>query len=139
MAQGEGGMNHGYEYDVNILPNQRVLREVTYVEPGGIRSMILSQVIDLTDRLTRGALIDLGWSPPAPPAPPAPPMPPRKCIAKGCANHSHQGRFVDDLCLPCHTMIVSGEVRRGTTFIHDLHARLTTIKDALNQFARSIP
>jgi hypothetical protein len=32
-----------------------------------------------------------------------------KCIVKDCANHMHEGRFVGELCTPCHTFITTGE------------------------------
>ena len=32
-----------------------------------------------------------------------------KCIVKDCANHMHGGRFVGELCTPCHTFITTGE------------------------------
>lgn len=31
-----------------------------------------------------------------------------KCIIKDCENHSHEGKFNDSLCSPCHTFL-SGE------------------------------
>ena len=33
-----------------------------------------------------------------------------KCIVKGCRNHKYEGRFVGDLCAPCHTMITTGNL-----------------------------
>jgi hypothetical protein len=32
-----------------------------------------------------------------------------KCIVKDCENHTHEGRFVGDLCSPCHAFITTGE------------------------------
>ena len=32
-----------------------------------------------------------------------------KCIVKDCQNHRHEGKFVGDLCSPCHTFITTGE------------------------------
>ena len=31
-----------------------------------------------------------------------------KCIVKGCSNHQGEGKFVDTLCAPCHTMLTQG-------------------------------
>lgn len=31
-----------------------------------------------------------------------------KCIVHGCQNHTHQGKFVGDLCMPCHIMLTTG-------------------------------
>lgn len=32
-----------------------------------------------------------------------------KCITKGCENHKHQGKFVNDLCAPCWKYITEGQ------------------------------
>jgi Na+/phosphate symporter len=32
-----------------------------------------------------------------------------KCIVKNCENHSHQGKFIGELCSPCHRYITEGE------------------------------
>jgi len=32
-----------------------------------------------------------------------------KCIVKECKNQDHQGRFIDNLCSPCHRYITDGE------------------------------
>jgi hypothetical protein len=32
-----------------------------------------------------------------------------KCIVKDCANHSHEGKFVNDLCKPCFQFLTTGE------------------------------
>jgi hypothetical protein len=32
-----------------------------------------------------------------------------KCIVKDCKNHSHQGKFIGDLCSPCYQFITTGE------------------------------
>ena len=63
----------------------------------------------------------------APIPPPPAPGAPRKCIVKGCTNTSDKGMFVGELCQPCHTMITTGTVRSGTTFIHEVRERLTKI------------
>lgn len=43
-----------------------------------------------------------------------------KCLVKGCANHQSQGMFVGELCKPCHSMITTGHIGCGKTFIHQL-------------------
>ena len=43
-----------------------------------------------------------------------------KCIVRGCVNHQHQGRFVGELCGPCHNMLTTGKLGNGDTFIHEL-------------------
>ena len=55
--------------------------------------------------------------------------PPKCCLVKGCENHSSQGKFIGGLCLPCHTMLTTGKLRSGATFIHDMQARLHKIID----------
>ncbi|MBK8773020.1 MAG: hypothetical protein IPM06_21680 [Rhizobiales bacterium] len=73
-----------------------------------------SQIVD--------ALVSIGWTPP--PVPPCPPMPARKCVVYGCQNRSDQGKFNDNICWPCYNMLTSGEVGKGTTFIHNLDRNL---------------
>ena len=33
-----------------------------------------------------------------------------KCIVHGCKNHRHEGRFIGELCGPCHTILTTGKV-----------------------------
>lgn len=47
-----------------------------------------------------------------------------KCIVKGCVNHKGEGGFSGPLCSPCYTMITTGVVEYGHTFIHDLRDEL---------------
>ena len=35
--------------------------------------------------------------------------PPAKCITKDCTNHTNEGKFVGDLCLPCWDYITNGK------------------------------
>lgn len=39
-----------------------------------------------------------------------------KCIVKGCKNHRHQGRFVGELCAPCHGMLTEGKFVASTAW-----------------------
>ena len=32
-----------------------------------------------------------------------------KCLVMGCTNHQGEGRFVGELCAPCHTMLTQGK------------------------------
>lgn len=73
-----------------------------------------SQIVD--------ALVSIGWTPP--PVPPCPPIPVRRCIVWGCGNRSDQGKFNDNICWSCYNMLTSGEVGKGTTFIHNLDRNL---------------
>ena len=43
----------------------------------------------------------------------------RKCLIHGCQNHSHEGRFVGELCGPCYDMLTTGKLGHGKTWIHD--------------------
>lgn len=45
---------------------------------------------------------------------------PDRCLVKGCDNRRVDGGFAGDLCVPCHTMLASGIVGHGTTFVHDM-------------------
>ena len=42
-----------------------------------------------------------------------------KCIVMGCENMAGEGRFVGALCASCHSMITTGVVGRGATFVHE--------------------
>ena len=46
-----------------------------------------------------------------------------KCIVKGCPNHKGEGGFVGDMCGPCHTMLTTGAIGSGETFVHKLQGR----------------
>ncbi len=39
-----------------------------------------------------------------------------KCIVKDCQNHRHEGKFVGDLCSPCHTFITTGEGEQSQAY-----------------------
>lgn len=34
----------------------------------------------------------------------------KKCLVLGCPNRTDQGKFVGDLCFPCHRILTTGEV-----------------------------
>lgn len=55
-----------------------------------------------------------------------------KCIVKGCRNHKHEGEFVGVLCAPCHSMLTTGRIEPGATFVHHLN---TEIREARNEAA----
>jgi hypothetical protein len=44
------------------------------------------------------------------------PPQPEKCIVKDCENHKHQGRFVGDLCSPCHAFITRNEGKHSQAY-----------------------
>lgn len=50
-----------------------------------------------------------------------------KCLVKGCVNQDHEGGFNGLLCSPCYTMITTGDVAYGHTFIHDLRDELLVV------------
>ena len=54
-----------------------------------------------------------------------------KCIILGCTNHKLQGRFIGNLCGPCHDMLVSGEPKFGQTFVHEMRERVEVLEVAL--------
>jgi len=39
-----------------------------------------------------------------------------KCIVKDCENHTHQGGFVGELCVPCHEFITEGKGKHSQVF-----------------------
>jgi len=39
-----------------------------------------------------------------------------KCIVKNCKNHTHQGQFVGDMCLPCYQFITTGQGRYSQVY-----------------------
>ena len=43
------------------------------------------------------------------------------CIVHGCVNRRHQGRFIGDLCAPCHAYITSGRVGPTASFLGKLN------------------
>jgi hypothetical protein len=52
-----------------------------------------------------------------------------KCIVHGCSNHADQGRFVTlvdqgrfvgEMCSPCHTMITTGKVMPTDSFLNQI-------------------
>jgi hypothetical protein len=53
----------------------------------------------------------------------------KKCIVHGCENHSDQGQFIGDLCMPCHMMITTGKIGLGKTFIHEMNSAMMKINE----------
>ena len=47
----------------------------------------------------------------------------RRCITKDCENHTHQGRFIGDLCAPCHSFITEAEGQHSQAFRNALATR----------------
>jgi hypothetical protein len=66
-----------------------------------------------------------------------------KCLVKDCPNHKGEGRFIGDLCGPCHRMLSTGSIGHGQTFIHQMRdsmARVaTTVEREVQDLARSVP
>ena len=62
-----------------------------------------------------------------------------KCIVHGCSNHADQGRFVGEMCSPCHTMITTGKVMPTDSFLNQITSleaeitRLTSERDELRE------
>ena len=56
-----------------------------------------------------------------------------RCIVYGCANHRHQGRFIGDLCAPCHSYITTGIIGPTTSFL----GKLDGLTDALKTISMS--
>lgn len=45
-----------------------------------------------------------------------------KCIVKNCQNHTHQGKFVGDLCSPCYEFARGGEGRYSQLYRNTVEA-----------------
>ena len=43
-----------------------------------------------------------------------------KCIVHGCTNHTDEGKFVGNLCAPCHSMITGGMVGFTDSFLRQI-------------------
>jgi len=41
---------------------------------------------------------------------------PEECIVKGCENRSDQGKFIGDLCSPCHEFVTTGKGKFPQSF-----------------------
>lgn len=56
-----------------------------------------------------------------------------KCIVKDCVNHSHEGKFVGDLCNPCFQFLITGEGESSQAY------RNTVLKEreACAQYAKN--
>ena len=57
----------------------------------------------------------------------------KKCIVKGCPNHSDEGRFEGEMCMPCYNMITTGEYSRGNTVFHHAEHERQLLKQALRK------
>lgn len=55
----------------------------------------------------------------------------KKCIVKGCTNHSNEGAFEGALCMPCHRMITEGVFGCGNTIFHRLEQDRQILKKSL--------
>lgn len=56
----------------------------------------------------------------------------KKCLVKGCDNHSDQGTFIGDLCLPCHETITTGRINPNSlTFISEEYRQKEKLKTQL--------
>lgn len=55
------------------------------------------------------------------------------CIARGCTNVSKDGRFVNDLCAPCHSKLVTGHGDHGTSVLFAWPERIKKLEDALRE------
>ena len=99
-----------------------------------IRTNLFRQVLDTQDTQARRALEELGWTPPRPV-----PLMGAKCIVKGCLNYQGQGRFIGEVCAPCHHMLTTGEGAYNNTFVGDLYhkaAQLERFKTQLRELTK---
>lgn len=47
----------------------------------------------------------------------------RKCIVKECQNHTDEGLFIGNLCMPCHEYITEGTGRHSQAYRNATAAR----------------
>lgn len=43
-----------------------------------------------------------------------------KCSCFECRNYSENIEFIGEFCKPCYTLITTGKISAGSSFIHDL-------------------
>lgn len=125
-------MNAGYEYDVSTTPGGSIVRRITEVEPDGVCHQILAQVFDTVEQQSRDALVKLGWTPPATATFH------HKCVVKGCNNYKGSGRFVGDLCAPCHHMLTTGNAAFNATFVGELYQKANQLAALKSQVQKLI-
>lgn len=109
---------NGFEVKVGTV-GQQIVAETNYIE-NDIRTNMIRQAVDTADIHIRGALIELGWQPPTKSS--------TKCIVKGCNNYHGQGRFIGELCSPCHQMLSSGNGAYNSTFVGDLYQKANQLE-----------
>lgn len=61
-----------------------------------------------------------------------------KCIVKNCLNHTHEGQFVGDLCMPCYSALINGrapkiahDTRELRTFMQSMQSGEMTVSRGL--------
>jgi len=53
------------------------------------------------------------------------------CIIKECTNKDTDGDFINNICIPCYIMLITGKINKGTTFIHKLNNKLKKLEEEL--------
>ena len=61
-----------------------------------------------------------------------------KCIVSGCSNHRENGKFVGDLCSPCHEYITTGKIGYTDSFLGALASENESMRKAIH-FALDYP
>lgn len=61
-----------------------------------------------------------------------------KCIVKRCVNHKNQGKFIGDICVPCHETLITGKISPSTTFIYDLFSSLNYCKRRIEDLEQEV-
>lgn len=51
-----------------------------------------------------------------------------KCIVHNCSNTTDKGKFVGDLCFPCHQMLTTGQLSYGDSFLGELRREFEKLK-----------
>ncbi len=57
----------------------------------------------------------------------------KRCIVKLCDNHSHEGKFIGDLCSPCYEYIAEGQGINSQAYRNTVVTACNNILDSIKQ------
>jgi len=105
-----------YSNSVDTFPGVKTVRELVQMRESDLlkrRGLGKTTVREIKEVLATVVGLELG-------------VPHEKCIVFSCQNHKDEGKFVGDLCGPCHEFIVTG---RG-----DVAGSSAIYRSAVDQF-----
>jgi hypothetical protein len=62
-----------------------------------------------------------------------------KCLVHKCENFTDQGRFVGDLCAPCHQILTTGYVGPTSSFLGEMNKRLVELENEVETLREPPP